>query len=80
MIRILDNTTGTAKQRIISRVNITNDQLSGPSLFSNQPYGTPLVGQDARRQTVEQIFRYQTTVDDVETFFILEGILKTLNV
>ncbi len=79
LIRILDNTTGTAKQRIISRVNITNDQLSGPSLFSNQPYGTPLVGQDARRQTIDQIFRYQTNVDDVETFFILEGVLKSKN-
>ena len=81
-IRIEDVSTGTAKPRIISEVNITNEQLRIPGPLSKGEYGTPNVSEDpgeSQTQEVEQIYRYQRFVDDVETYYIIEAVLKSKN-
>jgi hypothetical protein len=81
-IRIEDVSTGTAKPRIITDVNITNEQLRIPGPLSKGEYGTPNVSEEpgeSQTQEVEQIYRYQRFVDDVETYYIIEAVLKSKN-
>ena len=81
-IRIEDVSTGTAKPRIISEVNITNEQLRIPGPLSKDEYGTPNVSEEpgeSQTQEVAQIYRYQRFVDDVETYYIVEAVLKSKN-
>jgi hypothetical protein len=82
LIRVEDFSTGTAKPRIISKVNVTNPQLQTDKPIGNTPYGTPNPNtgtNENTRQTVEQFFRYQRTIDDVKTFYIVEATLKSKN-
>jgi len=81
-IRIEDVSTGTAKPRIISEVNITNEQLRIPGPLSKGEYGTPNVSEEpgeSSTQEVDQIYRFQRFIDDVETFYIIEAVLKSKN-
>jgi hypothetical protein len=81
-IRIEDVSTGTAKPRIISEVNITNEQLRIPGPLSKGEYGTPNISEEpgeSQTQEVAQIYRYQRFVDDVETYYIIEAVLKSKN-
>jgi hypothetical protein len=82
LIRIDDFSTGTAKKRIISKANITNEALSKAELFGKGPYGSPIVTDEpggAQRQTVEQIYRFQTSADDTKTYYIIEGVAQSQN-
>jgi hypothetical protein len=81
-IRIEDTSTGTAKSRVISNNQVTNNQLRITGPLSQQPYGTPNVSSEpgeSATQTVDQIYRYQRYEDDVETFYIVEAVLKSKN-
>jgi hypothetical protein len=82
IVRIEDLSTGTAKSRLISNTNITNNQLRTSGPFSKNEYGSPLTSEsanDSQKQTVEQIYRFQKNIDDVETFYFVEAILKSKN-
>jgi len=82
LIRIDDLSTGTKKKRIISKTNITNEKLANAETLAKGPYGSPIVTEEpgeSARQSVEQVFRFQTSADDVKTYYIIEGILKSKN-
>jgi len=83
LVRIDDMSTGTAKSRIISAERITNNQLRIPGPLATGPYGTPNVDSqepsESVTQQVEQIYRFQRRIDDVETFYIVEAVLKSQN-
>jgi hypothetical protein len=83
LVRIDDMSTGTAKSRIISAERITNNQLRIPGPLATGPYGSPNVDDqepsESVTQQVEQIYRFQRRIDDVETFYIVEAVLKSQN-
>lgn len=82
LIRIDDLSTGTAQSRLISAINITNNQFRIPGPLAKGPYGSPTIGEsdeDNAIQEVETIFRFQRYVDDVEDFYIVEAVLKSAN-
>lgn len=82
LIRVEDFSTGTAKPRIISKVNVTNPQLQTNRPIGKTPYGSPNPNpepKEATRQSVEQVFRYQRTIDDTKTYYIIEATLKSKN-
>ena len=82
LIRVEDTSTGTAKARIISKVNVTNPQLQTNKPIGKTPYGSPNPNpepKEATRQSVEQVFRYQRTIDDTKTYYVIEAILKSKN-
>jgi len=82
-IRVNDSTNPFGK--IIDRSQITNKQLQVDTLYSKRLYGTPMQGVDANNQTIyanqniEQIYRYMTSEDDTETYYIVEGVLSSKN-
>ena len=82
-IRVKDSTNPFGK--IIDRNQITNKQLQIDTLYSKGYYGTPMQGVDSNNQTVdanqdiEQIYRYMTSEDDTETYYIVEGVLSSKN-
>lgn len=53
--------------KIINKSQITNRQLRINAPYSDQEYGNT---------QIQQLFRYRTSIDDTETFYILEGKLK----
>lgn len=54
--------------KIINSRQIRNDQLQIPDPYSTQEYGNT---------QIQQIFRYRTSLDDTDTWYILEGKLQT---
>jgi hypothetical protein len=54
--------------KIINSRQIRNDQLRIPDPYSTQEYGNT---------QIQQIFRYRTSLDDTDTWYILEGKLQT---
>ncbi len=56
--------------KIINKTQIRNEQLSISTAYSNDEYGT---------DKIQQLFRYRTSLDDTETFYIIEGKLQTDN-
>jgi hypothetical protein len=86
LIRIEDTDGGQRIPKIITglgnNANITNQQLNVEGPIGKEPYGTPIIGSepgDTRNQTVEQFFRYPRTIDDVQTYYIIEAVLKSKN-
>jgi len=61
---------------LISNTQVLNNQLAVNKPFSNTPYGSPV---NDKRQSIGQIYRFQQTEDDTETYYIVEGILSSGN-
>jgi hypothetical protein len=86
LIRIEDTDGGQRIPKIVTGIgnnaNITNQQLNVKGPIGKESYGTPIIGSEpgeTRNQTVEQIFRYPRTEDDVQTYYIIEAVLKSKN-
>jgi hypothetical protein len=86
LIRIEDTDGGQRIPKIVTglgnNANITNQQLNVKGPLGKEAYGTPIIGSepgDTRNQTVEQIFRYPRTSDDIQTYYIIEAVLKSKN-
>jgi hypothetical protein len=86
LIRILDTDGGQNIPKIITglgpQANIRNQQLYGSGPIGKEPYGSPIISSEpgeSRNQTVEQIYRYPRTEDDIQTYYIVEAVLKTKN-
>lgn len=86
LIRIEDTDGGQRIPKIVTglgnNANITNQQLNIKGPLGKEPYGTPILGTepgDSKDQTVEQILRYPRTFDDIQTYYIIEAVLKTKN-
>ena len=86
LIRIEDTDGGQRIPKIVTglgnNANITNQQLNVKGPLGKEAYGTPIIGSEpgeTRNQTVEQIFRYPRTIDDIQTYYIIEAVLKSKN-
>ena len=63
--------------RLISNTQVLNERLADKTKpFSNGSYGSPVNGS---KQNIEQIYRFQQTEDDTETYYIIEGVLSSEN-
>jgi hypothetical protein len=61
---------------------VTNEKLANAEVLGKGPYGSPIVTNEpgeSARQSVEQVFRFQTSAEDTRTYFIVEGVLKSRN-
>jgi hypothetical protein len=82
-VRIIDGSTKFSNGRVISTSKISNDYLITEDPYGKGPYGTPIksntdVG-ESTTQNIEQFFRSQVDEFDVDTFYIVEGVLKSKN-
>lgn len=63
--------------RLISNTQVLNERLADVTKpFSSGNYGSPVGGS---KQDVQQIYRFQQTEDDTETYYIIEGVLSSEN-
>lgn len=63
--------------RLISNTQVLNQNLAEKEKpLAKSKYGSP---SNELKQSVEQIYRYQQTEDDTETYYIIEGILSSEN-
>lgn len=60
--------------KVIISTQIDNNQLAVNTLYSKGVYGTPTSG---NKQKIEQIYRYMTSEDDTETYYLVEGVLSS---
>jgi hypothetical protein len=62
--------------KLIDNKQVTNDQLATKNLYSKGIYGSSI---DGSLQTIDQIYRFMKSEDDIETYYIIEGVLPSNN-